>query len=39
VALIGGEMFFGQNDGLAGEAVTQGVERRSALAFIGYAGP
>jgi len=35
VALIGGEIFFGQNEGLAGEALTQGVERRSALAFLG----
>ena len=33
--LIGGEVVFGQNDGLAGEAVAEGVARRTALAFGG----
>jgi hypothetical protein len=36
VVLIGGEIVFGQNDGLAGEAVAQGVEPNPALAFGGY---
>ena len=34
-AAIGGEIVFGQDDGLAGEAVAQGVEGGSALAFGG----
>jgi hypothetical protein len=35
VLLIGGEIVFGQNDGLAGQAVAEGVERDAALAFGG----
>jgi hypothetical protein len=31
--LIGGEIVIGQNDGLAGEAMAQGVERDAAFAF------
>jgi hypothetical protein len=33
VLLISGEIVFGQNDGLTGEAVTESVERASAFAF------
>jgi hypothetical protein len=35
VLLIRGEIVFGQNHGLAGQAVTESVERRSALALFG----
>jgi len=33
VLLVGGEIVFGKNDGLAGEAVAQGVEPDPAFAF------
>ena len=33
VLLIGGDIFRGKNDGLAGEAVTKGVQGYPALAF------
>ena len=33
VLLIGGEIVFGKNDGLAGESVAETVEGASALAF------
>ena len=33
VVFIGGEIVFGQNDRLAGEAVAESVERDSAFAF------
>ena len=35
VVFIGGEIVFGQNDRLAGEAVAESVERDSAFAFRG----
>jgi len=35
VVLIGGEIVFGQNDSLAGEAVAESVERDPAFAFRG----